>query len=160
MIRKRLKDLDIKITELAGYLQISRPTMYKFIESYDEGKKKEVNANIRKLFDYIEDNPLIGKKHVINYVLTKMSSIQEADTSEVNEIVHSIKEYISNNSTSEKTQFIKTLASNSRFDIAVHYLMEIKPLLNKKKLTDEEKEKLEPYNKIISIYAQPKKEDE
>ena len=35
MLRERLKNMEIKITELADYLQISRPTMYKFIEYYD-----------------------------------------------------------------------------------------------------------------------------
>ena len=159
MIKERLKELEIKITELAQYLQISRPTMYKFIESYDEGKKKDVNKNIKKLFDYIEENPLIGKRNVINYILTRMSTIQENDTSEVNGIVQLIKEYISNNPSSEKTQLIEFVASQSQYDVVVHYLMEIKPLLKKKKLTDEEREKLIPYQQIISIYTQPKKEE-
>ena len=159
MIKERLKELEIKITELANYLQISRPTMYKFIESYDEGKKKEINNNVKKLFDYIEGNPLIGKRNVINYILTRMSTIQENDTSEVNDIVQSIKDYVSNNPSSEKTQFIEFVASQSQYDVVVHYLMEIKPLLRKKKLTDEEKERLIPYQKIMSIYTQPKKEE-
>ena len=159
MIKERLKELEIKITELAQYLQISRPTMYKFIESYDGGKKKEVNKNVKKLFDYIEDNPLIGKRNVINYILTRMSVPQENDTSEVNEIIQSIKEYVSNNPSSEKTQFIESITSHSQFDVVVHYLMEIEALLKKKKITDEEKIKLIPYQQIISIYTQPKKEE-
>ena len=140
MIKERLKELEIKITELAQYLQISRPTMYKFIESYDGGKKKEVNKNVKKLFDYIEDNPLIGKRNVINYILSRMSVPQENDTSEVNEIIQSV-------------------TSHSQFDVVVHYLTEIEALLKKKKLTDEEKIKLIPYQQIISIYTQPKKEE-
>lgn len=160
MIKERLKELEIKITELANYLQISRPTMYKFIECYDEGKKKEVNKGVKNLFDYIEDNPLIGKRNVINYILTKMSAVQDTDTSEVNAIVQKIKEYVSNNPSSEKTQFIETCLSQSQFDIVVHYLMEIVPLLKKKRLSDDEKKKLIPYQSIISIYTTVKKEDE
>lgn len=159
MIKERLKELEIKITELAQYLQISRPTMYKFIELYDDGKKKEVNKNVKKLFDYIEENPLIGKKHVINYVLTKLSVLQETDTNEVNSIVQSIKTYVSSNPSSEKTQFIETIASESQFDLVIHYLIEIRPLLKKKKLTDEEKNKIRPYQQIINMYTQPNKED-
>lgn len=159
MIKERLKELEIKITELANYLQISRPTMYKFIECYDEGKKKEVNKGVKNLFDYIEDNPLIGKRNVINYILTKMSAVQDTDTSEVNAIVQKIKEYVSNNPSSEKTQFIETCLSQSQFDIVVHYLMEIVPLLKKKRLSDDEKKKLIPYQSIISIYTTVKKED-
>lgn len=159
MIKERLKELEIKITELAQYLQISRPTMYKFIESYDEGNKKEVNQAVRKLFDYIEDNPLIGKRNVINYILTKMSAVQDVEASEISETVQEIKQYVLNNPTSEKTQFIETCLNESQFDLAIHYLMEIKPLLKKKRLTNEEKAKLIPYQQIISIYTEPKKED-
>ena len=159
MIKERLKELEIKITELANYLQISRPTMYKFIESYDSGNKKEVNKNVKKLFDYIEDNPLIGKKHVINYILTKMSNLQENDTSEVNDIVQSVKEYVSNNPNSEKTQFIEMISSEQQLDLVIHYLMEIKPMLKKKKLSEKEIEMLKPYQEIIRIYTDSNKED-
>ena len=30
MLQQRLRELEIKITELSEYLQISRPTLYKF----------------------------------------------------------------------------------------------------------------------------------
>ena len=159
MIKERLKELEIKITELANYLQISRPTMYKFIESYDSGNEKDVNKNVKKLFDYIEDNPLIGKKHVINYILTKMSNLQENDTSEVNDIVQSVKEYVSNNPNSEKTQFIEMISSEQQLDLVIHYLMEIKPMLKKKKLSEKEIEMLKPYQEIIRIYTDSNKED-
>lgn len=160
MIRERLKELEIKITELADYLQVSRPTMYKFIDLYDSGNKKDVNASMCKLFDYIEKNQLIGKRNVINYILTEMSTVKDVDTSETNAIIKVVKEYISNNPNSEKTQFIEKCTEQSTFDIAIHYLLEVLPLLKKKKLTKEEEEKLAPYREIISIYTQTKKEDE
>lgn len=159
MIKERLKELEIKITELANYLQISRPTMYKFIDSYDCGNRKEVNKNVQKLFDYIENNSLIGKRQVINFILSKMTVVHDTDTPDVNSLIQSVREYISNNPSSEKTQFIELISKQSQFDLAIHYLMEIKPLLKKKKLTDEEELKLSIYQQIMSIYTQPKKED-
>ena len=95
VIKIRLKELDIKITELANYLQISRPTMYKFIELYDSGDRNEVNQRILKLFDYIENNRLIAKKNVINYILNSIATISDNDTTEVNELLKIIKDYIS-----------------------------------------------------------------
>ena len=74
MIRDRLKELEIRITELADYLQISRTTLYKFIELYDSGQQKDVNPSVRKLFDFIENNELIGKKNVIGYILENMTA--------------------------------------------------------------------------------------
>lgn len=159
MIKQRLKELEIKITELANYLQISRPTMYKFIELYDEGNKKEINPSIAKLFDFIDDSPLIGKRAVINYILTKMVDIKDVDTDSVNEIIKSIKEYVTNNPDSEKTQFIRKCSEQSQFDIAIHYLMEIMPILKKKKLSEDELEKIRPYKEILNIYTSVSKEE-
>ena len=41
-IREQLKEKDIKITELADYLGITRPTLYKFIDIFDDGKIKGI----------------------------------------------------------------------------------------------------------------------
>lgn len=152
MIKKRLKDLEIKITELADYLQLSRTTLYKFIDAYDAKNRKEVNSSVLKLFDYIEKNELIGKRNVINYILTNMTTVTETDVSEVNGLIKTVKEYISNNPKSEKTQFIEKSVETNSFDIVIHYLMDICSLLKKAKLTEEEKEKINPYREIINIY--------
>ena len=152
MIKERLKYLDIKITELANYLQISRTTLYKFIDAYDSGNKKEINNHVKKLFDYIEKNELIGKKNVINYIFNNMAIISENDTLEVNQFVKNIKEYISENPTSEKTQFINQCVNTTQFDIVIHYLMEINLLFKKRKLSDVEEKKLKPYLDIIDLY--------
>ena len=78
MIRDRLKELEIRITELADYLQISRTTLYKFIELYDSGQQKDVNPSVRKLFDFIENNELIGKKNVmVSQYLSKKRGLGE-----------------------------------------------------------------------------------
>lgn len=159
MIKKRLKELEIKITELANYLQISRPTMYKFIESYDSGNKKDINPSILKLFNYIEDNSLIGKRNVINYILTNMTDVKDVESDETNEILRVVKSYVSNNPDSEKTQFIRKCAAHSQFDVVIHYLIDISSLIKKKRLTKEEEEKLKPYKDIISIYTESNKED-
>ena len=143
---------------MASYLQISRPTMYKFIESYDSGDKKEVNTSVVKLFDYIESNPLIGKRNVINYILTRMTETKDVDSEDVNEVMVTIKKYVSLNPNSEKTQFLKKCTEQSQYDLIIHYLIEITPLFKKKKLSDEEKVKLEPYKKIIEIYSEANKE--
>ena len=55
MMKERLKEMELKITELSDYLQISRPTMYKFIEAYDTGDNSIINKNVLKLFKYIDE---------------------------------------------------------------------------------------------------------
>ena len=48
MLKERLKDMDIRITELAEYLQVSRPTMYKFIDYYEEHSFDLINKKVLK----------------------------------------------------------------------------------------------------------------
>ena len=153
MIKIRLKELDIKITELANYLQISRPTMYKFIELYDSGDRNEVNQRILKLFDYIENNRLIAKKNVINYILNSIATISDNDTTEVNELLKIIKDYISYNPNSEKTQFIIKSINDGQYDIFIHYLMEVTSILKKRKINEVEEKKIRAYKEIIDMYG-------
>ena len=158
MIRDRLKDMDIKITELANYLQISRPTMYKFIESYDNNKRDEVSSAALKLFDYIEANELAGKKVVISYILNELAEIKDSDVDGVNAIINTIRNYVSSNPNSEKTQFIQKCIDTTEFDMVIHYLMDISSIYGKRRLTKEEANKLAPYNEIIKIYSGINKE--
>ena len=158
MIRDRLKDMDIKITELANYLQISRPTMYKFIESYDNKKRAEISPTVLKLFDYIEDNELAGKNTIISYILNDLAEIKDADNDGVNKIVAIVKNYVSSNPNSEKTQFLQQCIDSSEFDMVIHYLIDIKPIFSKRRLSKKDVSMLAPYNEIISIYTGINKE--
>lgn len=158
MIQNRIKKMDIKITELANYLQISRPTMYKFIEYYDNNQKQLINHNVRKLFDYIIENEMLDKRNVINYIFSNIATIKEMESEEELSIIKTIRKYIISNPKSEKTQFLEMVCSKTYFDLAIHYFMEIAPLLKKKKFTIQEKDLLKPYYEIISIYTKEKEE--
>ncbi len=152
MIRDRLRELEIKISELSDYLKISRPTMYKFIESYDKENKNEVNKKVLGLFDYIEKNPLIGKRNVMGYILDNIAEIDDTDDRKTNKVIKSIKEYVSSNPESEKTQFMEKCAMTDKFDIAIHYLLEIQGIMKLKVLTEEQKKKIELYERIVGLY--------
>ena len=106
MIRNRLKELDIKITELADYLQLSRTTMYKFIEAYDSKNYNEVNKKVLKLFKYIDENELIDKRNVINFILSKLTNLKEMEDDENLSSLNIIRQYLIKNPDSEKSLFI------------------------------------------------------
>lgn len=153
MLRERLRELEIKITELADYLQITRPTMYKFIDYYENSEFDLINKKVLKLFNYIAEHELIGKKNVINYILTNLVNLKENGDSDEIEIIKKIKKYIISNPESKKSQFIVNLVSKESYDDIISYLVNIEPLLKKRKLTDDEISLLNPYiefkNKII-----------
>ncbi len=151
MIKERLKDIELKITELSDYLQISRPTMYKFIEAYDAGDNSGINKNVLKLFKYIDENPVIGKKTVVSYILTNLVEEKELGDSSENRLYNQIKRYIISNPESAKTQFIELAIQKTDYDDAIKYLLKIYPLFKKRKLSDEEIEFLKPYDEITTL---------
>ena len=159
MLEDRLRALDIKKTELANYLDISRPTMYKFIESYDNGEFEIINKKILKLFDYISNNNLIGKNNVINYILTNIAEVKEMETKEEVDLFKNVRRYIIANPESEKSKFLDLVCKKTNYDLVIHYLIEITPLLKKRKLSNEEEELLKPYNEIISKYTIKREEE-
>ncbi len=79
-LKDRLVDLDIKITELASYLSLSRPTVYKFIDLYDQRKFKSIGELPLAVFKYIDSHPYCGKENVIGFLLDR----KKEDQSELN----------------------------------------------------------------------------
>lgn len=150
LIRDRLKKMELKITELADYLQVSRPTMYKFIDYYDNAEFDLINKKVLKLFNYINEHELVGKKSVVNYILSNLVDVKEVGDEEELDIMKKIKKYIISNPESKKSQFIVTCATKDIFDDVIYYLMNIQPLISKRKLTDDEKHILEPYKDFVN----------
>lgn len=150
MIRQKLREMDFKITELAEYLQITRPTLYKFIDDYDSGNFALINKRVLKLFNFIENNPLAGKKTILVYILNNL--VNEKEMGEEDEVSKftKIKKYILENPSSNKSAFIELIISRKDFDSIIDYLMEIYPLLKKRKLSDDEIVKLKPYDELIN----------
>ena len=143
--------MELKITELSDYLQISRPTMYKFIEAYDLGNTSVINKHVLKLFKYIDENPLIGKKTVVSYILTNLVEEKELGDTAENHIYNQIKRYLIANPESAKSQFIELVVQKTDYDDAIIYLLKIYPLLRKRKLSDEEIAFLKPFDDIKNI---------
>lgn len=149
MLREKLKDMDLRITELADYLQISRPTMYKFIDYYEESRFDEINKKTLKLFNYIMENELAGKKSVINYILNNLVEVKDVGGDEENGLIKTIKKYIISNPESKKSQFLKICTQKDIFDELIFYLVDISEIIKKRKLTDEESLLIEPYKEIV-----------
>lgn len=153
MLRGRLKELDIRITELTEYLQVSRPTLYKFIDMYDDSDFDMINRKVLKLFNYICENQYIGKKNVINYILTYLTDVKELGDKEEISTIKIIKKHLVSNPDSEKARFVELCFKKDLYDSVIHYLLMIENLINKKNLTGGEIDLLKPYEDIIKIIS-------
>jgi len=152
MISERLKELDIKITELASYLNISRPTLYRFIELYDLNKTDELKKDIKDFFDFIENNELIGKINVIDYIFSHFTIGIPNNINDENIKKRLIKILSSEEIPKNKLKIIEMLLKNTSYDNFVDYLIIIQKTQNKKTpYTEEEKNILNDYKKIINL---------
>lgn len=148
MLRQRLKDMDLRITELADYLQLSRPTMYKFIECYDNGEFEQINKKVLKLFNYITENELVGKRSVVNYILNNLVDVKPLGDKQENDTLSLLRKNVLSNPDSKKSRFVKLIAQKNTFDKIIYYLMDIYEISQKKERTPDEESKLEQYEKI------------
>lgn len=157
MIKERLKDLDIKITELAGYLSISRPTMYKFIDMYDAGDKKDLSNFMCELFNYIDTNELIDKKNVINYILSKVVITDDTLSDENVKLIKEIGDCINLDNNSSKKDVIRYLIKNDDLDELLKFIVDCSLSSKNKKITKKDESRIQALKRIQGIYTKEKK---
>ena len=150
-LKDRLKDMELRITELADYLQISRPTMYKFIDYYDEKQFELINKKVLKLFNYINENELAGKKNVINYILNHLVLVQQMVDSEENQVINKIKKYIINNPDSWKAKFITEIVNTDKYDKTIKDAIKLVDISNKRNKSEQEQQINQYYKEIKEL---------
>ena len=82
LLREKIRDLDLRISDLAEYLKISRPTLYKYIDMYEEGNRGTIDTKILNLFDYIQNSKNIGNSNVIYYIMNNIIENSNTNNSE------------------------------------------------------------------------------
>ncbi len=158
MLREKLRFYDLRITELANYFDLSRPTMYKFIDLYDSGNIKDINNKyLIELFDYIEHEEMIDKNNIVSFILDNLMEIKSPEKASTNKKIEKIKKYIIEFPNSEKTQFMVKAVEKDEYDLLIHFCTELRSIVKKDKLSDEEKKKIDLYNEILKVYSIEKK---
>ncbi len=150
MIKDRLKELDIKISELAEYFNVTRPTIYKYISTFDEGKTEGIPQKIRDLFDYINNYPLIDKHNVISFIFKSFTN--KNDNCE-DQNIELINDFLRQNINSEKGQFIIKIVSSNSYDLIIHYATQISEIIDKEKISKKDLKLLKPYKEIEKMYS-------
>jgi hypothetical protein len=142
-MREKLRELDIRLTELADYLQISRPTLYKFIEYYENERYRPIDKGILDLFRYIDDTPGIGKKNVMGFIIQNLSNMTD---SKDKALIRIVTEYLDGPDVSEdKVTFVKNVIKTNRLDDLIPYLNIYVSLSGKRSLTDEEQGQIDEF---------------
>ncbi|MCI7411692.1 hypothetical protein [Helicobacter bilis] len=137
-LRDRLRELGIKIVDLANMLDISRPTLYKHIESYETNALENLDSSYIALFNYITQNEFINAKNVFIYITQNILRLKEKD----------FQNKVTITGNAQKDAFITLLLESNRFDDLLGYFISCYELLEKDTLSDESKAFLQPLLKL------------
>ena len=115
-MKTRLRELNIKLTELSEYLKVSRPTLYKYIESYESGNLESIPDNVVSIFKLMERED-VTKEQVVTFTITSFSD------SDTNDIRDRIRNYILDPSSSKaKVELMFKIATTDCIDDIIPYL--------------------------------------
>ena len=137
-LRDRLRELGIKIVDLASMLDISRPTLYKHIESYETNALENLDFSYIALFNYITQNEFINAKNVFIYITQNILRLKEKD----------FQNKVAITGNAQKDAFITLLLESNRFDDLLGYFVSCYELLEKDTLSDESRAFLQPLLKL------------
>ena len=111
-----MRELNIKMTELSEYIKVSRPTLYKYIESYENGDTESIPARVVSLFRLMERSD-VTKEQVVTFTITAFTEEGSSDSKDV------IRRYLADPSASPaKVELMHKLATTDCLDDIVPYL--------------------------------------
>lgn len=142
-LRDRLRELGIKIVDLASMLDISRPTLYKHIESYETNMLENLDSSYIALFNYITQNEFINAKNVFIYITQNILRLKERDFQGSMAMGR-----VAITGNAQKDAFITLLLESNRFDDLLGYFISCYELLQKDTLSDESRAFLQPLLKL------------
>ena len=115
-MKARMRELNIKMTELSEYIKVSRPTLYKYIESYESGDLESIPDRVVSLFRLM-DRPEVTKEQVVTFTITTFS---ETDSTDIRD---SVRKYLADPSSSQdKIELMNRLAATECIDSIIPYL--------------------------------------
>lgn len=131
IMREKIRNLDIRLTELADYLKISRSSLYNYIEYYENNNKKAIPFEILKLFQYIDKSKILSKEMVINYIMTHFCVIEGRSIKD--DVVLYLNGIDDDNI---KLAFIDKVVKTETMDSLIPYLFKCFELLEKDDVSD------------------------
>ena len=120
LLRDKLKEVGLKLTDLAEMLDLSRPTLYTLIENYELGQRNRIEPKILKFFQYIDENENIGRLEATRYLFEKITTTKIATKTQLREQIENLLE----ESDEEKLNFIEVVIADDFFNPIIPYLNE------------------------------------
>ena len=130
-MKARMRELNIKMTELSEYIKVSRPTLYKYIESYENGELDTIPDRVVSLFRLM-DRPEVTKEQVVTFTITTFS---ESDSTDIRETVRRC--LMDPSFPQQKVEFMHRVATTDCLDPLIPYLNGCMDILSEGRMDDE-----------------------
>lgn len=117
-----LKTYGIKLTDLSEFLQVSRPTLYRYIELYEKGDTTSFNHKILDLFNFITSPEEKNKAMITSYIMRNFVDSDDLST----DYMEAIKGILLNHGKDEIKdcyEVIKTYLSNNEIKLKINALL-------------------------------------
>jgi len=147
LLSDRLKELGLKLTDLAQILNNSRPTVYRFIEYYEKNERTKIPARVLNFFNYIQENKEISRIEAMSFAITNIKDyknetfkekVGKAKRGQIRELVVDGNE--------DKIVFIEAILEHDTLNPILRYLAECAKILDNgdKGLTNKQKIAVKP----------------
>lgn len=144
-LRDKMREADFRLVDLAQFLDISRPTAYKFIELYETGQRDKIESKILRLFEFIDKQDNVSKIGIIKYISAMNLGKKENTTNQ--EVKLKKEELIASLLKKEnktKIDFIALISVNEIYDAILEYLLECAKIIAKSNPSKNDLVKLQP----------------
>lgn len=135
-VREKIRSLNLSLSDLALYLNVSRPTLYKYMEMYERKDRKQIPGDVKKVFTYISRKGTMSKEQVIVYIVNEIHRKDDSETCPVRDYMDSVEE------NDFKKVFIEKLVETDSFDPVLPYFSDCIDLLKGDKLTEDDVKQL------------------
>jgi predicted transcriptional regulator len=105
-VRDKLREINVRLVELANYLNISRPTIYKYLESYENREYSKIDKTTFDLFSFIDTEIDLSKPTLMNYLIQKIvPANQLGGDHRLSSVIEEIRKLRSSQNLEDKKKF-------------------------------------------------------
>lgn len=120
-VREKLKSIKIRLNELALYLNVSRPTLYKYLELYENKEIDKIDKKTYDLFKYIESTRGLTKPILMDHLYNEYLVLSD------DSLISDIKDLMNKNNelNEKKIQIIKIVLKYKNLKEVIERINEI-----------------------------------
>ena len=118
---KKIKRYKLTVNKLADILSISRATLYRYIDYYNNSNYEMIDEISLNTMKYIDSGQAKDKLHIVIYVYSLKE--KKVMANEDDKLMLEIQKCLEIDSDSNKIKFLKILFFTKKFDKAIDYMM-------------------------------------